>query len=203
MIRILKMTIFLVLLTVIFVGCNRSLEEVIYDSDYPTYSSIDEIEEYSDLIIRGKIVDSSVELLDVSGPPLTNEELKDEQLNPHPKGERPEKESLELVFTVSNVKIEEIYKGEYDEDVIQIKQGGGELNGVLHIESDVKVLENDQSYILFLQTFDFVPASLLNPYQAAYLYKDGDIQSHHPDNNLSMNSEKQLLAIRAKHIDKK
>src|SRR5699024_1654556 len=106
MIRLPKVILLLIFMPMIFIGCNQSPEEIIYSSDYPSYQTIDEIEENADLIIRGKVVNSTVEEIDVSGAPLPEEALDDEQLNPHPDGKRPKEEALELVYTVSDIKIE-------------------------------------------------------------------------------------------------
>lgn len=174
---------------------------VVYFADYPYYEDFQALVENSDLIIRGKVLDSTVQLIDVSGPPLTDEELKDEKLNPHLDGERAEEEFIELVYTVSELEIEEVYKGTYDDEIIQVKQGGGQIGDVLYIEQDVEMLAISQSYILFLKTFDTVPASLLNPYQAAYVYTDGDIESFHPGNNISLDEEK-LQTLKEKFQNK-
>lgn len=193
--RLFKTALFLAIIPLLLFGCGQAMEEtstdtVVYHSDYPHYETIDEMEEISNLIISGKVVDSTVQVLDVSGQPLTEEELNDEEKNPHPEGKQPNEEPLESVYTVSTIEIDEKFKGEYSEEVIKVKQGGGVYDDVLHVESGVEMFEEGKSYILFLQTYDSIPASLLNPYQAAYVFGDGEIQSFHPDNDLSLNIEK-------------
>ncbi|MCM6761189.1 hypothetical protein GSU68_19170 (plasmid) [Rathayibacter sp. VKM Ac-2759] len=56
-------------------------------------------------------------------------------------------------------------------------------------------LDVDGRYVLFLETYDSVPASLLNPWQAYYEVQDGTVVPD-PDNDLTLGPElQQALGI--------
>lgn len=64
-----------------------------------------------------------------------------------------------LVF---RAEIDRTYKGEAGSPTIEVKQHDGEV-----------LLVAGTSYVLFLETYDDVPASLLNPTQAQYVLEAG------------------------------
>jgi hypothetical protein len=75
------------------------------------------------------------------------------------------------VYTTVNAVVTKVWKGHYREgEQISVKQRGGELEGERHSADDVVYLAADESYLLFLATFDEfdIPASLLNPVQGQY-----------------------------------
>lgn len=77
------------------------------------------------------------------------------------------------VITVRKVKVTEVYKGSVAAgDTIEVKQLGGELEGVTYVEPGQVTLERNTDYVLFLKTSAGSPASLVNLNQASYRIAD-------------------------------
>ena len=84
------------------------------------------------------------------------------------------------------VKVESIFKGSIIKgSTIEIKQLGGETNDVIHIEEGAPDININDEYIMFLETYDNSPASLLNNIQSLYYVENGVITKH-PENNFNI-----------------
>ena len=132
---------------------------VTYFASYPNYSSIEQLAQRADLVIRGTMLSSRVESRDDSYTPDTD----DPAANPGGTA-KPEP----LVYTVYTFQITDCYKGcDALGATVDVKQLGGIVNNVTYSSSQVPFTAN-KKYILFLATYDSSPADLLNPVQAAY-----------------------------------
>ena len=56
-----------------------------------------------------------------------------------------------------------------------MKQLGGTIDRVHYVQEDAMTIEIGNTYIMFLETYENSPASLINPIQGIYEYKDGKI----------------------------
>ncbi|GAA0394010.1 hypothetical protein [Paenibacillus motobuensis] len=144
-------------------------QEVLIDASFPKYSSIGELENRADLIVEGRILSSTFKFLNVAQKPS---DPTDAQLNP---GTDPVDSPL-IPYTIYDVEIQKVYKGEVTEkETIQVKQVGGENQKTIFKVNDSTELKMNGDYIMFLATFDNSPASLLNPIQASYQLVDNQI----------------------------
>ncbi len=160
-----KKMCFLVLAIVCFlVSCRSSVEYLgndnsdiicVIQADYPEYESPEDIYEVSDLIISGTIINQRYENLNI----LTdNGKESDTGL----------KESSEIPYTIYEIRISEIFKGECVEDTIYVKCPGGIINGVKYVSSITENLAEEKKYLFLLKTFDDSYPSLINDTQSYY-----------------------------------
>lgn len=157
--------------------------EVVYHAHYAIYSSASELEGESSDIIVGTVESSEVRKIN----PRIESDSKDPELNPAVGATDPPVEA-DLVFTVYQIRIEEVAKGSTKiGEVIEVSQLGGEVDGTLYRAEDTVSLTANESYALYLETYDGdSPASLLNQTQAAYAKgADGLFTSVSEDNQIS------------------
>lgn len=186
-----KIKLFLILLFVslITIACANTDEdktavanqkEVIYTSAlYKNYDDVKSLEDYSDLIVKGTVIGTTVDWIDASMDPDATD---DERSNPGGEVDRTKE-----IFTVHKVRVDNSYKGDIEKgDIIEVKQFGGETENTIMIDEDVTYLEEDKEYILYLETYEDSPATLLNPIQAYYRYDNGKIIKN-PQNSLTLN----------------
>jgi hypothetical protein len=115
--------------------------------DYPSYASAQELFEAADLGVEATGEGSRTEPIDVS------------------EGGRAEEGLEPIEYTVYTLAVSEVFGGQAPEGALEVKHENGGTD-------DLELREGD-TYVLFLATYDDVPASLLNPDQSAYLV-DGD-----------------------------
>lgn len=154
-------------------GANN---KVICHADYPYYNNIDDLKNKSDYIIKGKVLNSKVEKLDLT---IKNNST-DPKLNPSygSKGTS-SKEDLKNVCTVFEVKVIDVIKGNIKKnDIIKVKQIGGLFEGKDYVYDGVKYMGSEKDYILFLEGYDNpdIPYSTLNPSQGFMEVLDGKIK---------------------------
>jgi hypothetical protein len=149
-------------------ACNApeaEYEDVFLNASYPTYTSVPELTDQANLIVEGTIVSTATREIDVSSP-LTDQEAADPELNP---GGTEQGEQSLMVYTVHQVRVERVIKGSASEgDTIEVKELGGTVGKARYATDYGVVLDDGGSYVLFLQTFETAPASLLNPIQSVY-----------------------------------
>lgn len=79
---------------------------------------------------------------------------------------------LELPYTITNFKIKNVLKGDNSLERVIVKQLGGIFDRVKYVSDNTEPFEFNITYLLFLETYDNTPATLLNPVQGMY-YIDG------------------------------
>jgi hypothetical protein len=146
----------------------KPVEVVKIASDYPEYSSAEQIIGESDLVVQVEPVASRVEALrpDVSDStdPLANPQAgvpADQQAQVDP-----------VVVTVSTVKIVNVVKGAAKQgDLIEVSQLGGLLDGVRYVDPETTTLSpaTGTDYVLMLAAHGASdPYDLVNPVQGMY-----------------------------------
>ena len=152
-------------------GCARTPnKEVLINTDYPEYDTVEKAKDAATVIIEGKIISAKVLTLDPT------ETLSDEQKNGAKTNPGGETESQSFPYTIYTVEIVQIYKGSVIKgNTIEIKQIGGTVDNVNYTEEDATKIEIGSTYILFLETFSDSPASLINQIEGIYEYKDEKI----------------------------
>ncbi|HYN93482.1 MAG TPA: hypothetical protein VES42_06505 [Pilimelia sp.] len=128
-------------------ACGGAKEPVYYHADWQVFDSTDALFESAGLVVEATIA-----------RPGVTDEL-------HIGGE-PDETS---VYTIFEVAVTRVLKGDAAVgDRFKVKQLGGELDGVKHIDEETVYLAPQKSYLLFLETYPDSPASLLNPIQAQF-----------------------------------
>lgn len=126
-------------------------------ADYPYYSSIEELVEASDLIIVCKAVESGrVEKISIAHDGKNDDDSV-------------------FVYTLSDVEILKVIKGNYNEgDKITIKQLGDYKGTQDDITKKIDgYIKSDTEYLLFLKVYNETPCSAVNPGQGIVEIKDG------------------------------
>ncbi|GAA0310346.1 hypothetical protein GGQ92_001601 [Gracilibacillus halotolerans] len=181
--RKVMLIVFLIFTSVLITACgenNASNKEIINTiSQFKFYDDIESLTTSADLIIKGTVTESTPKWLNTAMEP---DDSDDEKVNPGG-----EIEPNTDIWTVHTVKIDYIYKGEAGK-TIEIKQFGGELDNTIMTDEHVTFLEKGEEYILFLETYEDSPASLLNPIQSYYKLEEGNIIKH-PENSFTVDLE--------------
>ncbi|HHX18687.1 MAG TPA: hypothetical protein GX727_07490 [Clostridium sp.] len=177
-----------------YTNCKSNTEQLvqetyIFKADYPVYDE-DSIVKESDVIITGKVVkvkecmeyQRKIEL-DES---LSEDEKKKilEEMNVKP-----------LIFTVSEIEVDQVIKGEFKKgQIIKIKQLGGTLNN-MKVIGEEEIYKEGSHKVFFLKDFraefgENMPFSTLNPIQG-----DIDIINGKIKNNEKVKNDKHLKIV--------
>lgn len=143
-----------------FYGPVHNKEVIKTSSLYPSFSSINEMIDKSSLVLVGTIVG-------VEKPQNININADDDRNN----------NPFYRVYTVSNLKVDKVIKGDATVgDIIHIKQPGGETGEQIVEANHIKYLKVADKGLFFLEAFpNGVPCEMLNPYQASVVERDGII----------------------------
>jgi hypothetical protein len=177
---------------VLFAGCTNHRNDtgandktiVIVSHDYPYYENESAIYEKASIVIRGTVIDKRAEYMSHVGE-LTEEQKKDPKLNPGGEVDK-EKEFT----TIYKIQVTDSFKGKVlKDDIVEIKQFGGETDDTIYIDEGAPQIEQKREYIMFLETYENSPATLLNDVQSLYSI-DKDKLISHTDNDFNMTIEK-------------
>jgi hypothetical protein len=186
------------LLLLVFIGlcacktnstCNS--KKVILSAYYPSFDSLDAMSKKADLILQGKVISSKFEMLDVG----SNSSTDNPKLNP---GGKTNNESLP--YTIYTVKIANILKGDTSKgSTIEVKQLGGldKDSNTQYVEDDSQSLQINSNYVLFLSTYNNLPASLLNPIQGLYTISNNKIIANEK-NSIKISEFSELQSLTSK-----
>ncbi len=153
-------------------GCQPKTPEktVTISADYPEYDSVEALTDRADLIVQGTVKEMQYKQIDISLG-----KGRDDSLSP---------------YTVYTVAVDEVFKSDGNVgETIEVKVPGGIFDGVAYVIEgvDSPLLEKDQSYVLFLATYENLPASLLNLTQAAYeIGEDGKLAGVESDSSIRL-----------------
>lgn len=189
--RLSEVIVFSILIMTTLIGCSSQKSDtikgeklkVVVDRDYPHYSSIDDLSQKADIVIEGAVVNSRVEELEHVIEPSD----KSEKSNPG--GNVP---SSKRVYTIYTVEVSDSFKGNINSgETIEVKETGGEGKGAIYVSNDSIELKMNKKYIMFLNTYDNSPATLLNPIQSLYTYDEeslnnDQLKGEHKENDLSL-----------------
>lgn len=126
-------------------GKNEGTVTVIH-ADYPYYDTAQELVDSADLVFTGTVENITCEELDVSA----------------------EKAGELIPYTIYEIRVEDVYKGNADDDTICIKQPGGQINGGTYILEGASAISQGETYLFLTQTYENMYPSLLNATQALY-----------------------------------
>lgn len=154
-------------------ACSASTPEVVqYHGDYPQYSSVDELCNEAEIVALVSPIRSEVREVDVAAPP-GNTEANNPGLGVDDSSTAQKPEPVLIVQTITTVRVEAVFKGDVKVgSELAVGQPGGELEGVIY-EADAFDFGQAQQSLVFLDVWpNDVPASPLNPTQAAYRVAD-------------------------------
>ncbi|MCI2257016.1 hypothetical protein L2D08_22065 [Domibacillus sp. PGB-M46] len=160
-----------------------------YSLDYPRYTTQTELEQASDLIVEGNVLDSKVESVNISLPNDSNDLRENPTLGTE---KEVREEETEFLYTISQVKVAQVYKGDNVQigDVVEVKQLSGGSDGVTYTEENSNPIKPKNEYIMFLATFpNEIPYSLVNPEQGSYQKENGKYKAHQ-NNKIKLDVEK-------------
>lgn len=133
---------------------------------YAHYGSINDLADKASDIVMGKIVNIRVELIDARRKVDTDNKF----LNP---GGKEDEAYIPDICTVFTLKVDNVYKGNHGVgDYIEIKQLGGETDDVIYSTDAQLDLGYSNNYVFFLESYDNLPADILNPIQGAYIFNN-------------------------------
>lgn len=153
-------------------GCKSKTPEkmVTISADYPEYDSVEALTDRADLIVQGTVKEMQYKQIDISLGKGSDD-------SPSP-------------YTVYTVAVDEVFKNDGNVgETIEVKVPGGIFDGVAYVieGTDSPLLEKNQSYVLFLATYENLPASLLNLTQAAYaIGEDGELAGLESDSSIRL-----------------
>lgn len=130
--------------------------ETVFPS-YMRYSEVQDICQAADYIILGQVSK-------VYEPEVIN-------LITTPKGQE-----IGFVYTVSDVMVEQVFKGDCKPgDIVQVKRMGGHYNNKDYYDEEIEMLDKSMRGFFFLSTDSDYPADMLSPDQGFVKIVDGKI----------------------------
>lgn len=152
----------ILLLSIIISACrsNRITEKEqsetnIINAEYPVYNSAEELINSSNLVFSGTVSNITYQNLNMKSESGADSETG-------------RTETSEIPYTIFQIKIDQVYKGNVDSDTISIKRLGGEVDGNTFLLEDAKTIETGESYLFITETYENSYPSLLNASQASY-----------------------------------
>jgi hypothetical protein len=183
--RISRLTAVVVALALAVAGCGKPFGgRVVYQGDYPSYQNAAELVEKATLVIEATVAGPHVDKLYPSGGGT------DPETNPQAGAAEPE-DDPGLVITVWSATVKTVHKGSAKPgDVVEVKQMGGQFDGVVYEQEGQVPFREGTTYLLFLETYPDAAASLLNPDQAQYeVTQDGTYRPVSEDNQITVTRE--------------
>jgi hypothetical protein len=167
---------FLLIISVSLTGCTK---KIYHHADYAILNDSESLVNKSDIIVYGKVID-------IQAPKKINLNL--EKSSP----------SLDIVYTVCEVKVTEVIKGDLKVgDTIKIKQAGGTFENVKHIYDDVTYFGKNKEYVFFLADYSkqdaAMPYSIINPIQAYFEIADNKIKVNAKNKLFTDNEDKDKI----------
>lgn len=133
-------------------------------ASYMYFKNYDQADEMADTVVIGEVIK-------VNEP---EELITGETINTI----TGEKEPVSHIFTVSEVKVSKVIKGNYSpDDVIKIKQYGGAYKDREYSMEGIQYYQKGERHIFFLQSYEDSPCDTINPQQGDMLIKDGKIKA--------------------------
>jgi hypothetical protein len=184
--RIGRLMVVVAVLAVGMGGCGKPFGgRVVYQGDYPSYQSVAEMVEKATLVVEATVARPRVDKLYPSDSGGT-----DPRANPQA-GAPEADDDTGIVITVWSATITAVHKGiNKPGDVVDVKQMGGEFDGVVYEQPGQVAFREGTTYLLFLETYPDAAASLLNPTQAQYeVVQDGSYRPVSADNRITIDKQ--------------
>lgn len=144
-------------------------EVTVIQAEYPVYDTAEEIVNASDLVFSGTVTEINYESLNV----------KTET------GADPETglaEASEIPYTIFDISIEQVYKGNVESNSISIKRPGGKMDGQVFVVEGASAIEVGETYLFITQTYENTYPSLLNVTQASFDMNNPEVVNNGQEN---------------------
>src|SRR5699024_2987096 len=123
--------------------------------DYPMYDTAQNLVDAADLVFTGKVENITYEMMDIkmeSGPDsMTGLE-----------------EASKVPYTIFEIKVSNIYKGNTTDETISLKRPGGNFDTIVYELEGATPINQGEEYLFVAQTFENFYPSLVNVDQAVY-----------------------------------
>ncbi len=136
---------------------SKSLNRLIASGSYMYYNNYEELDKRADIVLVGEVIKVNVP-----------EELRISRNNET------------SVYTVSEFRVDKAIKGNIKRgDIVEVKQYGGNYNGVDYLESEAgsNYFQLGERHLLFLASYEdfewYCPCSLINPLQGNIIISNG------------------------------
>ena len=171
---------------------NTEEVEIIWVSaDYPHYNSVEDLLYTATDVIRGEVLDSRTEWLDIRIPPEMVPEVWETM------GIEDDGEGFYVLHTIYRVRVLEVFYGALEVgEIVEIRQEGGALdNTIVYVHQYLDLPQGDELVFFLLESILDLPFMLLNPTQSVYRVSGdrlmGDngeetLESFHPDNTITL-----------------
>lgn len=149
-------------------------------AEYPVYDTAQELVDKADLIFSGIVESVSYEMLDV------RTESGSDTLTGI-------SETQDIPYTIYEIKLTKIYKGNTEGDIIHIKQPGGEFDGNTYMIDGATAIHQGETYLFLTETYESSYPSLLNATQAAYDMNAGEMLSEEENKAITLSQILEVL----------
>ena len=135
---------------------SQNVEEVTsIHAEYPVYDTAKELIDASNLVFSGRV-----------------KEIRYESLNTKTETGPDSSTGLEaasaIPYTIFEIEVDQVYKGEANDEIISIKRPGGESDGVFYKLDGASEIEILEDYLFITEAYEKSYPSLLNASQASY-----------------------------------
>ena len=144
-------------------------EVTVIQVEYPVYDTAEEIVNASDLVFSGTVTEINYESLNVKSETGADTETG-------------LVEASEIPYTIFNISIEQLYKGNVESDSISIKRPGGKMDGQVFVVEDASTIEVGETYLFITQTYENTYPSLLNVTQASFDMNKPEVSNNGQEN---------------------
>lgn len=141
---------YIIVVSLMMGACGKITTQI--SADYPVYDEAQALVDTADLIFSGNVLSTSSELIDVR----PEEERKSSD------------EKQELPYTIYEIQVGEVYKGNVAGDTIHIKVLGGEVGDTEYVPADTANILVGETYLFLTKTYTDTYPSLLNTHQGSF-----------------------------------
>lgn len=170
---------------VLVTGCGLTADPPAV-ADYRGFTTIDELVQTADVIVRGTAGDARVDELRPETDVVDDNPTTNPQAGLTPREAAEAAAGSAMIVTITPVQVSDVLKGTVTEGgTVEVSQLGGERDGERQREAHTVLLTRGSDYLLFLAAHGpGKPYDLLNPAQAMYTVT-GDEALHPPGEQAS------------------
>lgn len=142
-------------------------------AEYPVFDTAEDIVDASNLVFSGTVTEISYETLNAKSE--TGADTLTGLL-----------ESSDIPYTIFEISVDQVYKGNVDGDTILIKRPGGKLDGETFVLDDASLIEQGETYLFITEGYENSYPSLLNVTQASYNINEPEKMNNEESNGITL-----------------
>lgn len=158
---------------------NKGTVTVIH-ADYPCYNTAQELVDSADLAFTGSIENITYEELDIKT------ESGDDSLTGFAATQN-------IPYTIYEIKVKDVYKGNADNDTIYIKQPGGQIDDNVYVLEGISTISQGETYLFLAETYETTYPSLLNATQALYNMNTPEVVNEQGEGTITLSQILEIL----------